>query len=681
MRRVTVAGLKRRASRARAIAFSAKLELEEKRRRRGPHSAADFRDWVERRVYRNVSLYPDAWRRRSDLVFEDPSRVAVLLHVYFPELVDELLGELATIPVEFDLIVTNATGGPIELNLSGLGRLRNHLVLEVANHGRDIWPMVQVVNAGLLDHYELVCKLHTKRSEWRAGHQELAGSGAQWRADLTGSLLGSADNVQAIMSAFAGDPELGVVTVPGSLLGPEFWGGDQQSTRELLRRIELELNPQALRFPAGSFYWIRAFVLQGLRSLQLSAQDFEPELGQVDGTTAHALERCIGILTEEAGLRLAVRPDLVSTVPDGWKRYRRSAPRAQRVRLLPFYLPQFHPSVENDRWWGKGFTEWTNATMAQPVYLGHNQPNLPSDLGFYDLRLDEIRQEQMDLAAGYGIEGFMYYYYWFAGKRLLNLPIEKLAASAVNKPFCIMWANENWTRRWDGRSSDILLGQDYAKVPATEFIEDVLDFLKDPRYVRVQGKPLLAVYRIAQIPDYESVIEHWRARAREAGVGELLLLSVDVAKEFDGLAGKAGATTGLDGLLGFPPHNLRWDWVPHGGLHVDKRFHGNILSYQSMVADAERRLLSLPADTMPGVMVTFDNTARRQWRSDVWYGSNPYTFRRWLASACSAVSNREPEDRVVVINAWNEWAEGAVLEPSRRFGRTYLQAVRDVVFG
>jgi lipopolysaccharide biosynthesis protein len=680
MRRITVAGVRRRISRAKAVAVSGKLAAEEWRRRRGPHSAVDFADWVERRIYRTASGYPDVWRSRVDARFAEPSRIAVLIHAFYADLVAELVTELAAIPVQFDLIVTNGTGAPLQLDTSGLPNLRQQVVLDVDNHGRDIWPMIQVVNAELLDPYEIVLKLHTKRSEWREGHAELSGSGEQWRAGLIGSLLGSSENVQTILSAFAEDPDLGVVTAPDSLLGPEFWGGDLELTRELLRRIELPVDPATLRFPAGSFYWTRAFVLQGLRSLQLTEEDFEAEAGQVDATTAHAVERSIGILTEESGLRLAVRPDLRVIDPRSWMRYQRLAPRAARARLLPFYLPQFHATEENDTWWGKGFTEWTNVTLAQPVYLGHNQPNLPSDLGFYDLRLDEVRQQQMDLAAAYGIEGFMYYYYWFAGRRLLNMPVEKLIGSSVNKPFCLMWANENWTRRWDGRNSDVLMGQDYERVPATDFIDDVMEFLADPRYLRVDGRPLLAVYRIAQIPEYEKVLAHWRARAIEAGVGDLLILSVDVAKEFDGLAGTANSV-GLDGLLGFPPHNLKWDWVPRGGLHVDKRFHGNILSYQSMIADAERRLLGQRDSDYPGVMVTFDNTARRQWRSDTWFGSNPYSFRRWLAAACSAVSHRPPENRVVFVNAWNEWAEGAVLEPSRRFGRTYLQAVRDVVFG
>ncbi|MFN2518004.1 MAG: glycoside hydrolase family 99-like domain-containing protein [Jatrophihabitantaceae bacterium] len=678
MRRITIAGVRRRASRARAVLLSRQAAFAAWRERRGPHASVDFEDWVERRLDRGAAGFPEVWRTQLQ-PFSAPSRVGVLVHAFYPELVPELIAELAAIPVEFDVIVTNSTGATINIDTSALTLAQNVVVLDTENHGRDILPMVQVVNAGLLDPYELVLKLHTKRSEWRAEHS-LSGSGLEWRTSLLENLLGNRENVETVLGAFAQEPDLGVVTAPGSLLDKEYWGGDFELACQLLKRIELSVDRERLLFPAGSFYWIRGFVLQGLRSLMMTEADFDEELGQIDGTTAHAVERSIGLLSAEAGLRMTVRSELSVADPEAWRRYFRKAPRIRRARVIPFYLPQFHATPENDTWWGKGFTEWTNVTAARPVYLGHNQPNLPSDLGFYDLRLDAVRQEQMDLATAHGIEGFMYYHYWFAGQRLLNMPIDSLAGSEVNKPFCIMWANENWTRRWDGRASDVLMGQDYARVPARQFIDDMMHFLADPRYLRIDGKPVLAVYRIAQIPDYPSVVEHWRKQAAGAGIGDLVILSVDVAREFDGLAGTA-SEEGLDGTLGFPPHNLLWSWVPHGGLRVDRRFGGNILSYQLMVADAERKMLRLPKASYPGVMVTFDNTARRQWKSDLWYGANPYSFRRWLSAACSAVADRDADSRVVFVNAWNEWAESAVLEPSRRFGRTYLQAVRDVVHG
>ena len=644
-----------------------------------PASPADFGMWLSRIGGRNVAGHPESWKLRTDLPLESPSRVAAVVHVYYANLLPEILHNLESIPVEFDLLITNASGRVVSIDPDSIPLLQNVRVLDVANHGRDILPLVSLVNAGLLDPYELIVKVHTKESAWRAQH-DLGGSGAAWRDELLGGLLGTSANVERILSAFAERPELGVITSGGSVLGPEYWGDNQAVAHTLMRRIELGFDESQLRFPAGSMYWIRGFLLQGLRALNLSAADFEKEAGQVNSTTAHALERMVGLLTAEAGQSVEEAGPALANAPtsESWHRFRRDSARLPRARVLPFYLPQFHPIPENDRWWGTGFTEWTNVSAARPVFAGHHQPKVSRDMGFYDLRLDLVRDQQVDLARRHGVSGFMYYYYWFAGKRMLQLPVEQLAAGDGDFPFCIMWANENWTRRWDGRSDDVLIGQDYDKVPAETFIDDILPFLLDDRYLKVDGRPLLSVYRPGQMADFPAVVKAWRKRASEHNL-ELHVVSVDVAKEFDALEGSP-EEAGLDGLMGFPPHNCLWSWLPHEGLGVDSRFTGNLLSYRDLVQDAERRLARGVDDgSFPGVMVTFDNTARRQWNSDLWFGSNPYTFRRWLAAAVRAVAHREASERVVFINAWNEWAEGAVLEPSDRFGSTFLLAVRDVV--
>lgn len=683
MRKITVAGLRRRAARYRMIAKSSLVEYLEEGKIPGRGSSVspvDFNAWLRRGAGRKASGHPDSWRVDPQLPLEDPSRVAVVMHVFFPELLDELVHSLRAIPVGFDLVVTNASGEPIRVDRESVENLRNVVLFDVHNHGRDIFPLVQVVNAGILDPYEIVLKVHTKKSAWRAEHAELAGSGEQWKTEFLQALVGSTEQVQRILDAFANDPWLGLVTAPGNIVGPEHWGGDEDLTRELLRRLELDLVPESLRFAAGSMYWVRGFVLQGLRALNLTADDFHEEAGQIDGTTAHAIERAIGILTEEAGLRLEESGGLPSDGAGTWERYHLAAPRTPSARFVPFYLPQFHPTHENDVWWGKGFTEWTNVTAARPVYRGHHQPKLPADLGFYDLRLEEVRQAQSTMASEHGIDGFMYYYYWFAGQRLLNLPIERLRAGDTPMPFCIMWANENWTRRWDGRSSDVLIGQDYDRVPAETFIDDVLEFLRDERYLRVDGKPLLAVYRPGQMANFAEVLATWRRRAREEGLGELVVLAVSVAEEFHGI-GADFAEHGLDGTLGFPPHNLPWEAGPADRLAVSPQFKGNLMSYGALVRAAEDRLRTIGDGVHPGVMVNFDNTARRQWRPDIWYGANPYTFRRWVGTAAAAVSHRPEQERLVFVNAWNEWAEGAILEPTDRFGSTFLQAVRDVALG
>jgi lipopolysaccharide biosynthesis protein len=619
------------------------------------------------------------WRARPDLPIDAPARVGVVLHAYYADLLPELFARLRLLPVSYDLLITNATGRPIEVP-ADMGCLANVRTFEIDNHGRDILPLVSLVNAGHLDPYLVVLKIHTKRSQWRSAH-DLDGDGARWRDDLLDALLGDEAGVAGILSSFAERPDLGLVTADGSVLGPEHWGDNQALTANLLRRLELILVPDELRFAAGSMYWIRGFALQGLRALNLSAMDFEPEVGQVNQTTAHAIERLIGVVVAEAGMTIHERSSVPAPASTrSWRRFGQAELRP-RARVVPFYLPQFHPVPENDRWWGKGFTEWTNVSSAQPVYEGHYQPRLPTDLGFYDLRLDAVRVAQQELAREAGLAGFMYYHYWFAGRRLLDAPVWKLHASDVPQPFCLMWANENWTRRWDGREADVLIAQDYEHVPAEEFIDDILPLLSDRRYMTIGGRKILAVYRAGQVPDLAATVEGWRDRARRAGVGELYVLNVDVVVEFDGLPDDPQAL-GLDGSLSFPPHNHHWQWLPHQGLGVDHRFTGNILSYAAMAREAERRLRAGSGSSVhPGVMVAFDNTPRRQWESDVWYGSNAYTYRRWLATAVRSVVDRNPDERLVFINAWNEWAEGAILEPTDRHGRSFLLATRDVTLG
>ena len=603
-----------------------------------------------------------------------------MIHVFYPELLPELLEGLHSIPVPFDVIITNASETKLEVDEASIGgEIRRVRVLQVENRGRDILPMISVVNAELLARYELVLKLHTKKSEWRESHETLSGNGTEWRESFLDQLLGSPQQVKQILGAFAANPGIGLLTASESLVGAEHWGGNRDLLNELLLRLEIRA-PQTLKFAAGSMYWVRGFVLQGLFALEMSPEDFEDEAGQIDGTTAHAVERAIGALAEEAGFVLAetTRLDELNglTPTLNWRRYLPDTEVIPEARLYPFYLPQFHAFPENNAWWGTGFTEWNNVASAKPLYLGHRQPALPSDLGYYDLRHDGVREEQYRLARNAGVEGFMYYYYWFEGKKLMDLPVEALVNSDQDHPFCLMWANENWTRRWDGWEEDVLIAQDYDSVPAEQFIEDVRHLITDPRYTRIDGKPVLAVYRITQIPNYQSVIAHWRRRAEEFGLPGLVLLVVDVSVQFQGLPGDV-RKAGLDGVLEFPPHNRRWVH-PDGGIYeVDPAFEGAFLRYDSLAQHAERQELSgLEPYRYPGVMVAFDNTARRQMKSHVYYGANPFTFRRWLRSAVLSVQDRPIEERIVFINAWNEWAEGAVLEPTQRFGHCYLQAVR-----
>jgi lipopolysaccharide biosynthesis protein len=343
---------------------------------------------------------------------------------------------------------------------------------------------------------------------------------------------------------------------------------------------------------------------------------------------------------------------------------------AEAVRAIAFYLPQFHPIPENDLWWGPGFTEWTNVTRARPIFAGHYQPHLPADLGFYDLRVAETRARQAALATSYGVHGFCYYYYWFAGKRLLETPVEAMLASGEpDFPYCLCWANENWTRRWDGADKEILIAQNPSRADDERLIRDLLPHLRDPRYIRVNGKPLFIVYRIGILPNVAASAERWRAIARQEGVGELYLCA---AKTYD-----TGDPTfyGFDAVVEFPPHGLRTVTM-HDQLDLlDAEFRGTVVDFRQFVVDCimtGEPSYTLHRTVMPG----WDNTARRAHQALVFAHATPEVYELWMREIVAQARRKPPGERLVFINAWNEWAEGAHLEPDRRFGRQYLAATQ-----
>ncbi|KAF0811422.1 hypothetical protein IGB42_04121 [Andreprevotia sp. IGB-42] len=341
------------------------------------------------------------------------------------------------------------------------------------------------------------------------------------------------------------------------------------------------------------------------------------------------------------------------------------------VQLIAFHLPQFHPIPENDAWWGKGFTEWTNVVRAQPNFDGHYQPHLPADLGFYDLRLDAARAEQAALAARYGITGFCFHYYWFNGKRLLEQPLEAmLAGGAPDHPFCLCWANENWTRRWNGDERNILIAQEHSPEDDLAMINDVARYFADPRYIRFNGRPVLLVYRIDILPDPAAMVRRWRDACRALGVGDPYLCAVQSFGIGD------PTVHGFDAAVEFPPHGMIAAELADSQTGKPADFGGRIFSY----ADAARFALAKPAVAYPRfrcVMPSWDNTARRLRYGHCYYGSHPVLYRAWLAALIDqARQDQHLPVPAVFINAWNEWGEGCHLEPDLRYGHAWLQATQ-----
>jgi glycosyltransferase involved in cell wall biosynthesis len=346
------------------------------------------------------------------------------------------------------------------------------------------------------------------------------------------------------------------------------------------------------------------------------------------------------------------------------------------LELIAFYLPQFHPIAENDEWWGPGFTEWTNVTKAVPQYPGHYQPHLPGELGFYDLRLVDVMRQQVELAKLYGIGGFCFHYYWFSGRRVLERPVNQfLDAKDIDFPFCFCWANENWTRRWDGLDNEILLKQEHNPETDIAFIDDIIPAMRDERYIRFQGRPVLIIYRASLLPDPVATAERWRERCIEAGVGDPYLVA---ARSF-------GITDprpfGFDAAVEFPPHQFHAE-IP--GVESYSGFKGTLFSYEKMVDQSVSQ--PLPEYTlMKAVCPSWDNEARKPGAGHVFHGSSPALYKHWLKKVGQANLQRMAQDPkqppFLFVNAWNEWAEGAHLEPDRKYGYAFLQATRDALLG
>jgi hypothetical protein len=357
--------------------------------------------------------------------------------------------------------------------------------------------------------------------------------------------------------------------------------------------------------------------------------------------------------------------------------------RKPPVKTVAFYLPQFHAIPENDAWWGEGFTEWTNTRKALPLYPGHYEPREPhDDIGYYDLSDVETIKRQAALAARHGIYGFCLYYYWFSGKRLLEKPLELLLAHPeIDLNFCLCWANENWTRRWDGQDNEVLIAQDYAEDDPGRFIDSIADALRDPRYIRVGGKPIILLYNPRRAEALASLIKRWRSRAHDLGIGEIQVL---MCRSFGSQADRLADGLYVDGEVEFPPHG-----VPMYDDCVAVKVQDDIsiiYSYETVVEkmvqrvrEGELRSQLFDIPFYRTVTMAWDNTPRKKtnWRST--HAFSLKAFYRWTRAIVEDAQRYDQD--FVFVNAWNEWGEGVYLEPDKKYGYALINTLSKALFG
>lgn len=351
-------------------------------------------------------------------------------------------------------------------------------------------------------------------------------------------------------------------------------------------------------------------------------------------------------------------------------------------RIIAIHLPQYYPFPENDEWWGKGFTEWTNVTKAKPRFYKHYQPHLPADLGFYDLRLKECRIEQIKMAKEYGIYGFCYYHYWFNGKLIMEKPIEAMLNDKEEDfPFMLCWANENWHRNWEGNNNITLIEQKYSKEDDIAHFQYLLPYFQDPRYIKINGKPVICIYKTELFPDFETTAITWRKLAKENGF-DLYICRFENGK----FIGKEFITENIDAAVEFLPNNLKKYNRYHNPLFefcrifLKKTMFNRIFSYKGFVNYVMKLNEKVDYKRYPCLFPGWDNSARRVGRPFTCFkNSQPHIFEKWLDYVYMKFIPYSSDENFIFINAWNEWAEGCHLEPDQKFGKKFLEAILHVV--
>lgn len=353
------------------------------------------------------------------------------------------------------------------------------------------------------------------------------------------------------------------------------------------------------------------------------------------------------------------------------------------IKALAFYLPQFHTFSENNMWWGDGFTEWTNTKKSKPMFSGHYQPRTPhEDIGYYDLSNIETMRKQVELAKKHGIHGFCFYYYWFSGKRLMEKPVDMLLQNQdIDIPFCLCWANENWTRAWDGLSKEILMHQEYSKEDPEKFIKDIKPYIMDKRYIRIHNKPLIIVYNPGEIKNVKYLFGQWRAQARKQHIGEILIWTCQTSNN---TAESLNISEYIDAEVEFPPHNVWFEEIGMKGIDLSGK-SASIFNYQMLVDIMEKRLRESTIKKVPthhSIMMGWDNSARREDNWVTFHNFSIHALYRWILAVINRtrVEFNKKEERFIFINAWNEWAEGTYLEPDEKYGYANINTISKGIF-
>ncbi len=639
----------------------------------------DFLAESASKLLRVVPHYVDPRRDAESPVTPISVKVAVHVHLLDPEMAPAIAERLSNIPCPFDLYVSVSKGEMSEQIAAQL-KARLHravqiVVENVPNRGCDLAPLI-VQFGQRLAQYDVLGHFHATKAPDNSGLDSL-------HADVFDVLLGpcgsSGGRVQHLIQMLTDGAKVIYPEVRRELSDRSGWAGNYELARQLLERhssISIRDFP-SVEYPEDSMFWARPECLKEFLTLPLTFDDFLPAPIEASGTIDRVLVRLILIFSSPyEGHNICVHAG--DSIRD-YRDYELSKDFSETivhgdVKVLSYYLPQFHPIPENDAWHGKGFTEWTKVRAANPLFRGHYQQHIPhEDIGYYLLDGPDTLRQQADLMRRSGVHGQIFYHYWFGGKLILEEPaLALLDATDIKMPFCFCWANENWTRRWDGNESEILLAQNYSLEDARAFIRYLIPFFKDARHITIDGRPVLFVYRPASIPDIRTYLDAWADECHAAGLAAPYVVAVLTRGAEH--PGEFGMDAGTERVL----HDWTAGGAPEikGTLEPFGAINGSVLSYEDVAKYYTSQTDIKEFTYFRSIVPMWDNTARYASEAFVIHGSTPERFQGWLEALIQYSKEHLPQDRrFVLINAWNEWAEGAHLEPDTRHGYAYLNSV------
>jgi lipopolysaccharide biosynthesis protein/glycosyltransferase involved in cell wall biosynthesis len=631
--------------------------------------------------FRVVPYYLDQCRE-VPTHFPHLGSIAIHLHLFYEDMMEQCIHYLANIPAEFDLFVSVPKDDKTEVSLdqlrSRLPLMRNIIVRKIPNRGRDIAPLIIEFGQSLLK-YDFIAHIHTKKSPHNPHLSD-------WFTEIMGAIFGSPGDIYQILQLLAGDAKFVYPAPSLRILTDRYgWGDNFSLARDIAAKfLKQRITQQSfVEFPQGTMFWARSTALDGFLSLPFRYSDFPVEPIPADGTLAHALERLLFIASNKVPGRNYCIYTPTSVINGPY--YEKHVDYSERivhdtVKVLSYYLPQFYPIPENDLWHGEGFTEWSNVRRTNPLFYGHYQQRIPhDDIGYYSLITPDVLRQQSTWMKQAGVYGQVFYHYWFSGKLILEKPTQMLLQdTSIDMPFCFCWANENWTRKWDGNENEILLQQNYSADDAAEFIKYLIPFFKDARYIRIENRPVLFIYRPSSIPEFSIYQKVWQKVCEQNDIPTPYVVAVLTR----------GATSPQTFGMEAGVERVLHDWTNGYVKNIKDTLHhywdvnGSVLDYNE-VADY---YINQPAKNnytyFRSIIPSWDNTPRYGSEAYIVHNSTPKKFQQWLEHLVSDSEQRLPADRrFVLVNAWNEWAESASLDPDKQFGYAYLNSIGRALSG